>query len=276
MKRIYTYGHEQVQRNITIGDIIENKKSGVKMTQVTAQNREEAEILSDQNIDMIITGSDSYEDVRSGAPNTFITAALFAGRFITKDDILKGAIEVAMKGADSVLTPRSPEIVEMLANEGMHVQGHVGMVPSDATKFGGIRTVGKTVNEALEILKDLKDLENAGAFGAEVECVAEDALIEISKHTDLVLNSLGAGSGGDVIFLFFEDIVGETKNIKMPRHAKSWGDGNKILNELNLERSKAISAFKNDVENNKYPNSDYTISMDDGELDKLINELEKE
>ena len=276
MKRIYTYGHEQVQRNLTIGDIVENKKKGVKMTQVTAQNREEAEILSEQNIDMIITGSDSYEDVRSGAPNTFITAALFAGRFITKDDILKGAIEVAMKGADSVLTPRSPEIVEMLANEGMHVQGHVGMVPSDATKFGGIRTVGKTVNEALEILKDLKDLENAGAFGAEVECVAEDALIEISKHTDLVLNSLGAGSGGDVIFLFFEDIVGETKNIKMPRHAKSWGDGNKILNELNLERSKAISAFKNDVENREYPNSDYTISMDDGELDKLINELAKE
>ena len=276
MKRIYTYGHEQVQRNITIGDIIENKKNGIKMTQVTAQNKEEAEILSDQNIDMIITGSDAYEDVRSGAPNTFITAALFAGRFITKDDILKGAIEVAMKGADSVLTPRSPEIVEMLANEGMHVQGHVGMVPSNATKFGGIRTVGKTVDEALGILKDLKDLENAGAFGAEVECVAEDALIEISKHTDLVLNSLGAGSGGDVIFLFFEDIVGETKNIKMPRHAKSWGDGKKILNKLNLERSKAISAFKNDVENSKYPNSDYTISMDDGELDKLINELEKE
>ena len=145
MKRIYTYGHEQVQRNITIGDIIENKKNGLKMTQVTAQNKEEAEILSDQNIDMIITGSDAYEDVRSGAPNTFITAALFAGRFITKDDILKGAIEVAMKGADSVLTPRSPEIVEMLAHEGMHVQGHVGMVPSNATKFGGIRTVGKTV-----------------------------------------------------------------------------------------------------------------------------------
>ena len=31
MKRIYTYGHEQVQRNITIGDIIENKKNGIKI-----------------------------------------------------------------------------------------------------------------------------------------------------------------------------------------------------------------------------------------------------
>ena len=151
MKRIYTYGHQHVERNITIADIIANKKNKIKMTQVTAQNREEAEILSDQNIDMIITGSDTYEDVRQGAPNTFITAALFAGRFVTKDDILKGAIDVAMKGADSVLTPRSPEIVEMLASEGLHVQGHVGMVPSNATLFGGIRTVGKTAKEALNI-----------------------------------------------------------------------------------------------------------------------------
>jgi 3-methyl-2-oxobutanoate hydroxymethyltransferase len=273
MKRIYTYGHDQVKRNITIADIIENKKNNLKMTQVTAQNIQEAEILADQNIDMIITGSDSYEEVRKGAPNTFITAALFAGRFITKDDILKGAIEVAMKGADSVLTPRSPEVVEMLVNEGMHVQGHVGMVPSNATKYGGIRTVGKTKEEALNVLNELKALENAGAFGAEVECVAEDALVEISKHTSLVLNSLGSGSGGDVIFLFFEDICGETTNIKMPRHAKSWGEGKSILNQLNEERKKAIKGFKNDVDRNKFPNSNHTISMNDGELDQLIKEL---
>jgi len=31
MKRIYTYGHEQVQRNLTIGDIIENKKNKNKI-----------------------------------------------------------------------------------------------------------------------------------------------------------------------------------------------------------------------------------------------------
>ena len=89
MKRIYTYGHEQVQRNLTIGDIIENKKNGLKMTQVTAQNKEEAEILSDQNIDMIITGSDAYEDVRSGAPNTFITAALFCRKIHNKRRYIK-------------------------------------------------------------------------------------------------------------------------------------------------------------------------------------------
>lgn len=274
MKRIYTFGHEQVERNITVGDMIKNKQKNIKMTQVTAGNAEEAEIIANQDIDMIITGSDWYEDVRLGAPNTFITAALFAGRFITNEEILRGAFEVMMKGADSVLTPRSFDVVEMLAKEGMQVQGHVGMVPSMATKYGGIRTVGKTADEALNVLKDMKRLENAGAFGAEVECVAEDALIELKKHTSLVLNSLGSGTGGDVMFLFFEDICGETNGIKMPRHAKSWGNGKSIKEELNKERAKAIKGFKTEVENMTYPDSDHVVEMLPGEKDILLEKLD--
>ena len=274
MKRIYTFGHEQVERNITVGDMIKNKQKNIKMTQVTAGNAEEAEIIANQDIDMIITGSDWYEDVRRGAPNTFITAALFAGRFITNEEILRGAFEVMMKGADSVLTPRSFDVVERLAKEGMQVQGHVGMVPSRATKYGGIRTVGKTADEALNVLKDMKRLENAGAFGAEVECVAEDALIELKKHTSLVLNSLGSGTGGDVMFLFFEDICGETNGIKMPRHAKSWGNGKSIKDELNKERANAIKGFKTEVENMTYPDSDHVVEMLPGEKDILLEKLE--
>jgi len=274
MKRIYTFGHEQVERNITVGDMLKNKQKNIKMTQVTAGNAEEAEIIANQDIDMIITGSDWYEDVRRGAPNTFITAALFAGRFITNEEILRGAFEVMMKGADSVLTQRSFDVVEMLAKEGMQVQGHVGMVPSMATKYGGIRTVGKTADEALNVLKDMKRLENAGAFGAEVECVAEDALIELKKHTSLVLNSLGSGTGGDVMFLFFEDICGETNGIKMPRHAKSWGNGKSIKEELNKERAKAIKGFKTEVENMTYPDSDHVVEMLPGEKDILLEKLD--
>ena len=274
MKRIYTFGHEQVERNITVGDILSNKDKNLKMTQVTAANQEEAAIVANQDIDMIITGSDWYEDVRKGAPNTFITAALFAGRFITNEEILRGAFDVMMGGADSVLTPRSFDVVEMLAKEGMQVQGHVGMVPSMATKYGGIRTVGKTADEAMSILKDMKRLENAGAFGAEVECVAEDALVEIKKHTSLVINSLGSGSGGDVMFLFFEDICGETTGIKMPRHAKSWGNGKKIKEKLNTERAKAVKGFKNDVDSGNYPSSDHTVEMLPGEKDNLLEQLD--
>ena len=121
----------------------------------------------------------------------------------------------------------------------------------------------------------MKRLEDAGAFGAEVECVAEDALIEIKKHTSLVINSLGSGSGGDVMFLFFEDICGETTGIKMPRHAKSWGDGKQIKRQLNEERSKAIQGFKTEVDNNTYPDKEHIIEMLPGEKDQLLEQLNK-
>ena len=59
----------------------------------------------------------------------------------------------------------------------------------------------------------------------------------------------------------------------MPRHAKSWGNGKKILEQLNRERLKAIRNFKIDVDNSKFPNNEHTVLMNDGELDLLINEL---
>lgn len=273
MKRIFTYGHASELRNLTVADKIANKAKGIKMTQVTARNAEEAAIIADQGIDMIITGSDWFADVRRGAPNTFITAALFAGRFITRDEILRGAIEAAMQGADAVLTPRSMEMVEMLVREGLCVQGHVGMVPSTASRHGGMRTLGKTAVEALAILDDMRRLHEAGAYGAEVECVAEDALRAISQHTPLVTNSIGAGAGGDVIFLFFEDICGESEN--PPRHAKAWGDGAAIRRQLDAERRRAVAGFRDAVKIGTFPDAAHSVQMLPHEMDRLLEALDK-
>lgn len=273
MKRVFTYGGSPERRNLTVADIVANKASGRKMTQVTAQNAEEAAIIADQSVDMIITLNDWYEDVRKGAPDTFITAAITASRFATTEEILRGAIKVATAGADSVLTPRSYDVVEALAKEGLCVQGHVGMVPNYSTRFGGLRALGKTADEALEILEDMRRLEDAGAFGCEVECVAEEALAEISKHTKLVTNSIGAGSGGDTIFLFFSDICGEDEN--PPRHAKAWGDGLSILKTLDQERRKAVGAFAADVKSGAFPDTEHSVKMHAGEQDKLREALDK-
>jgi 3-methyl-2-oxobutanoate hydroxymethyltransferase len=273
MKRIFTYGHAQEMRNLTVADKIANKARGHKMTQVTARTAEEAAIIADQAIDMIITGSDWFADVRSGAPKTFITAALFAGRFITPDEILRGAIEVSMQGADSVLTPRSMEMVEMLAKEGLCVQGHVGMVPSRASLHGGMRTLGKTATEALTILDEMQRLYDAGAYGCEVECVAEDALALISRHSPLVTSSIGAGSAGDTIFLFFDDICGETEN--PPRHAQAWGDGAAIRRQLDAERRRAVAGFRDAVKSGAYPDTAHTVQMLPRERDRLAEALDK-
>ena len=56
MKRIYTFGGDLVETNLTVADIIQNKNDSVVMTQVTAQNSEEAQIIAGEGVDMIITG----------------------------------------------------------------------------------------------------------------------------------------------------------------------------------------------------------------------------
>ena len=61
---------------------------------------------------------------REGSKNLFLTAALVLNKFVTADDVLRGAFEALENGADAVMTPRS-KIVEMLANEDVPVMGHL-------------------------------------------------------------------------------------------------------------------------------------------------------
>jgi len=60
--------------------------------------------------------------------------------------------------------------IRRIAGEGISVQGHSGLFPALATQFGGLRTIGKTGEEALNLMQDLRRLEEAGAYCVEVEC----------------------------------------------------------------------------------------------------------
>ena len=65
----------------------------------------------------------------------------------------------------------------------------------------------------------VKALEDAGAYAVEVEVIPEGLLAEISKRTTLLTSSIGGGSGGDIQFLFAEDILGNNPP-PYPRHSK--------------------------------------------------------
>ena len=49
---------------------------------------------------------------------------------------------------------------------------------------------------------------------------------------------------------------------------------NSIKEKLNLERSKAIKSFKDEVENNTYPDDDHVVEMLPGEKDILLEKLD--
>ncbi|GAA6206755.1 hypothetical protein NBRC116601_00480 [Cognatishimia sp. WU-CL00825] len=179
MKHIYTYGGQIAQRHLTVGCLIKNKAQGKRMTQVTAFDASEAAAAAEQNIDTLTVDSGTVAEIRNAAPHIFITAAQYMRQYVTEDEALGGAIDAMAKGADAIYSPRGLTTIERIAREGISVQGHTGLFPARATQFGGLRTVGKTADEALGLLQDFRRLEEAGAYSCEVECVADEALAEI-------------------------------------------------------------------------------------------------
>lgn len=273
MKKIYTYGGDYAQRNLTVADIIANKANGVRMTQTTVTNADEAYAAAEAGIDMFSMVSGDIHAVRRGAPNTYAISAVMMTSYVTNEEILREAVRACEAGSDAIYSCRGFDVVEMLSAQGIAVQGHLGLVPRKSTLVGGLRTIGKTADEAMRLFEDFRRLEDAGAYATEVECVASEALAEIRKHSSLVTHSIGSGPAGDVTFLFMEDLGGDVEN--PPRHAKAFGNMLSIRKELNAERGRALRAFCSAVQDRSFPDEAHSVAMPAQEHDKLCEALDK-
>ena len=164
------------------------------------------------------------------------------------------------------------KIVEMLANEDVPVMGHLGLVPRKSTWIGGLRAVGKNSNEAHDLYLKFKRLEDAGGFSAECEVIPENVMREISKRTSIVTVSLGSGRFTDVMYLFMEDICGDTES--PPRHSKAYGNLLKLKNQIKIQRIKALKAFKKDSITGKFPGKKQSINLNKEEFENFLNKLD--
>jgi len=273
MRQIYTFGGQRSQRNLTLADIRAAKAAGRKLSQANAQEVAEAVAVAGSGVDMMSVTSLRYDEARTVAPDLYTIATIGAPHIVTEDEVLREAFRVAIAGADAIYTIRSLKIVEMLAREGLSVQGHVGLVPRKSVATGGLRAMGKTAEEALAILHDIRRLEEAGGVAVEVECVAAEAMAEISRRTPLVTHTIGSGSGGDVVFLFTADITGDTPD--PARHARAFGDVQSIRQAMAAERIRALTDYGQAVRAGLFPDDRVSVAMAPGEHERLRAALDR-
>lgn len=249
------------------------------LTHVHVKSPAEAAAAEAAEIDLLSCSFDSAETqarlplLVAAAPKSFISGATPNG-MASPDEAIRIGFKALELGASSVYCSSSPFLVEAMAREGIPVVGHLGMVPRHAT-WTNVRAIGKTVPEALKLYQQMKRLENAGAYAAEIELVPHRLAVYLCKKTTLILMSLGSGSGCDTQFLFSDDLLGDYDD-RIPRHAKAYRNFLKEYQRLQEERIAAFKEYAYDVTNGQFPESGHLISIDDTTFTQAIAEIERE
>lgn len=276
LKRIMTVGGVYGTRNYTVKDLRDQKGNNI-LTETVPFSIEEATAAEEAGIDTMKVRFDPKNPdlaiaIRKAAPNTFMAFSCPLIAAATKDEAVRIGYKAMEIGADAVMTQWSPSFIEAATEAGIPVQAHAGLVPRRSTWTGGLKAVGKSLEEAIWIYNQIKIFENAGAYAVEVEVIPEDLLIEISKRTTLLTSSIGAGKGGDIQFLFADDILGNN-GPPYVRHSKQYRDLYKMKQDMQLERVAGFKEFIDDVKNGNFPKKEHVIPTPDGLIDEFLKKI---
>jgi len=258
---------------IRIPDFVKKKAAGEKIAMLTAYDATVARLLDRAGIDAILVG-DSLGMVVLGYSTTipvtlqamihhtravcngvkralivadmpFLTyqtgvadAVRNAGRLIQEG----GAAAVKLEGGRAIA-----EVVARLSEVGIPVMGHVGLTPQSVHKFGGFRRVGKTTEEADEILQDALALEKAGAFAVVLESIPPQVAASITAQLQIPTIGIGAGPDCDGQILVSYDALGLFDQF-VPSFVKCYANVGEVILE-------AAAAYISDVRAGRFPES---------------------
>ena len=277
LTRVMTLGGAYGTRNYTVKDLRDQKGQRV-LVETLPFSVEEAVAAEQAGIDTMKVRFDPSRpelaaEIRRAAPNTFMAFSVALVAAATPGEAVRLGYDAMALGADARMCQWSPRFVEAAAEAGIPVQGHVGLVPRKSTWTGGLRAVGKSIEEARSVYADIKALENAGAYAVEGEVIPEELLVEISKRTSLMTSSIGAGSGGDIQFLFADDILGNNPP-PYPRHSKQYRKLHEMMAAVQLERVAGFKEFIDDVQQGRFPASEHVLKAPAGRIAEFLDGLD--
>jgi 3-methyl-2-oxobutanoate hydroxymethyltransferase len=249
-------------------------KGKKQLSKLRVFTMEEAEAAARAGVEMLSVTPELILDpaFRDAAPDCFAIPGSENSVYALKDDVMRDAFRFMRAGADAVYCAASLDTIRALSAEGVPVCGHSGLIPSRATWTGGFRAVGKTAQTAMLVWKQVKALEEAGAFAAEIEVVPTEVASAISARTSLFMISMGAGAGCDAQYLFAEDILGAHRG-HYPRHAKVYRDFAAEYDRLQQERVAAFGEFVADVRSGAYPEDRHVVGIAPDQLKRFLDDI---
>jgi 3-methyl-2-oxobutanoate hydroxymethyltransferase len=184
--------------------------------------------------------------------NTIPEAVTNAGRLIKET----GAHAVKLEGGADMV-----DKVKAIVKAQIPVMGHLGLTPQSVNVFGGFKVQGKSENEAKQMIKDAKALEEAGVFAIVLECVPEKLAKIVSESVSVPTIGIGSGNVCDGQVLVIQDMLNMYGDFK-PKFVKIFADVGKVMRE-------GLEAYVKEVREGTFPAKEHTFGIKDEVLEKL-------
>ena len=259
-------------KRITTNVLHEMKANKEKISMLTSYDYTLARIVDEAGIDVILVG-DSASNVMAGHETTLpitldnmIYHASSVVRAVKRSLVVvdlpfgsyqgdsKRALESSIRimkesGAHAVKLEGGSEImesIERILTAGIPVMGHLGLTPQSIYKFGTYTVRAKEEEEAKKLIKDVKELENAGCFSIVLEKIPAKLAKKVSNSVKIPVIGIGAGVDVDGQVLVLHDMLGMTHEFN-PRFLRRYLNLSKDIDD-------AVKAYVDDVKSKKFPN----------------------
>ncbi len=282
---------DRVPRKFTFADLRTARATGAKTPFLTCYDYTTARLMQAAGVSGLLVG-DSAANVILGHPTTLpvslsfmieITAAVRRGAPLAllmadmpfgsyQGSIDRGVRAVArmvkLSGCDCVKIEAGPShlgLVTALADSGVAVIAHLGLRPQSIGVLGGYRFQGRTVEEALEIVKLAKGMERAGAAGLLLEAVPREVAAAVMESVGVPVIGCGAGHPCDGSVVVTHDAIGLTA--RPPKFAPAIADLAKPLEQ-------AFADYVRLIASGRYPEPEHRYEMPAEEKAKFLEYLE--
>ena len=271
----------------SISTFISAKKSGEKLTMLTAYDYSMAKLIDECGVNGILVGDSlgmvclGYKDTLSvtmddmlhhtkavarGTQNALVVgdmpfmsyqtslydAVKNAGRFVQE----ARAQAVKLEGG-AIVCPQ----IEAIVNAQIPVMGHLGLTPQSVNMFGGFKVQGKSSADAKKLIDDAKKIEAAGAFAIVLECIPSKLADIISKEISIPTIGIGAGNGCDGQILVYQDMLNMFSDFK-PKFVKNFANVGDLMRD-------GFKAYIKEVNKGTFPSEEHCFKIDEEVLNKL-------
>lgn len=244
---IQTISEAAAVKRVTTQTLQEMKAEGTPVAMLTAYDYTSARILDAAGVDVLLVG-DSASNVMAGNETTLpmtldhmiyhaqcvvraveralVIVDLPFGSYqgnskealVSSIRVMKeaGAHGVKLEGGEPVI-----EAIDRIITAGIPVMGHLGLTPQSIYRFGTYKVRAREEEEAAQLRRDAKLLEEAGCFAIVLEKIPAVLASEVSASVSIPTIGIGAGVGCDGQVLVTHDLLGLTTDFN-PRFVRRY------------------------------------------------------